>query len=295
MKKNQRNIVITFIITAITAFTIYALPLTGLLREAREDDIVGFQPILIFAFLLASAIFIGIPAWIHGYYIKDYGEIKNVWFFALFGGVVGAILGEVLPSMNPAELVLIIPYTIFMFIYAQFFKRFDWWKVALTTYFGGMLIENVMNRSPIQIPTLMWIAIFTYPYFYTKIWENRKEIPIMDIVKDLKWTFMASIILAGLAAFYMAGPIILLAPAISFFVTIPYRYVRDKRIKEGREKPTPAEKAEYWVPMIVVSALLAFGAAYVTKSNTSPPLILFGGVLPFIVIPTFRSLKNRKK
>ena len=72
--------------------------------------------------------------------------------------------------------VMIIPYTILMFIYAQLYKRFPWWKVASTSHLAGIVVENVINRSPIQIPTLMWIAFFTYLYFATKIWENRKKI-----------------------------------------------------------------------------------------------------------------------
>jgi hypothetical protein len=113
----------------------------------------------------------------------------------LFGGITGALLGE---GGNP---VMIIPYTILMLIYAQLYKRFAWWKVASTSYLGGVIVENLMNRSPIQLPTLVWIAFFTYPYFYTKIWENRKKVPIMSILKDLRLAIATSPVLMALAAY----------------------------------------------------------------------------------------------
>ncbi len=117
-----------FTIAAVTILTLYILPLIpGYLRPVESNDIVGFQIGFILAFILADLIFIGIPAWVHRYYVGDYSKIENVKFFVFFGGVTGAILGEVLPTMNPANFIMIVPYTLLMLIYVQFYKRYSWW------------------------------------------------------------------------------------------------------------------------------------------------------------------------
>ena len=225
MKEVNKNILTISIITILTILTIILLPLIpGYLEEPTPDKMVGFQPVFILVFLLFNLIFIGIPAWFHYVYVKDYSTIKNIWFFALFGGITGAMLGE------GGNVVMIIPYTILMLIYAFFYKKFTWWKVALTTYFAGMVVENVINRSPIQIPTLMWIAFFTYPYFWTKIVENRKKLSFQTIWNDFKWVFLSSGILSSLAVFVskdnISPPLIILGAALPFIIIIIYRLIR---------------------------------------------------------------------
>lgn len=214
MKEKQKNILTAIIIILITALVIYILPLIpGFLKD--KPDIIGFDQIsLVLTFLLFNLIFIGIPAWFHWNYVHDYSKIKNVWFFALFGGITGALLGE------GGNVVMILPYTVLMFIYAFFYKKFTWWKVALTSYLGGIIIENVINQSPIQAPTLVWIAFFIYPYFITKIWENRKKLSFMPIIKDFKYVITSSIVLAGLATYFSRNNIS--PPLIIFGITLPF-------------------------------------------------------------------------
>lgn len=228
MREINKNILTVAIIVLVTALTVYLLPLIpNFLREPESDDIVGFQPTFILLFLIFNVLFIGIPAWIHRIYVNDYGKIKSIWFFALFGGVTGGLLGE---GGNP---VMIIPYTILMLIYAYFYRKFTWWKVALTAYLGGIIVENIINRSPIQIPTLMWIAFFTYPYFVTKIYENRKKVRIFKILKDLKWNLVASIILMALAAYAskdnISPPLIIFGATLPFLITILYRLIKKRK------------------------------------------------------------------
>ncbi|MBR9680663.1 MAG: hypothetical protein GOU98_02455 [Candidatus Altiarchaeota archaeon] len=219
MSETKKNIWTALIILVITVSFIYLMPLTGYLKAAEEHHLVGWQPNFIFAFLIFNIATIGFPFWIHWLYISDYGTIKGVWFFAIFGGITGAILGEVLPK--GASFVLIIPYTILCLIYAKFYKKYTWWKVALTTYLAGMLIENGMNRAPIQIPTLMWIAFFTYPYFWTKILEHRNKLPLGRITLGLLTTSATSFGLAYLVYFlirWSSPPLVVLAGVLPFIV-----------------------------------------------------------------------------
>ncbi len=252
-------------IAAVTILILYTLPrIPGYLRPVESNDIVGFQIGFILAFLLADLIFIGIPAWVHRYYVGDYSKIENVKFFVLFGGIVGAILGEVLPTMNPANFVMIVPYTLLMLIYVQFYRRYSWWKVASTTYLGGILVENVMNRSPIQLPTLLWVAIFTYPFFVTKIWENRDTLSIFVIARDLKGTLFASLTL-GVLALYAGGPLVILACALPFLITIFSRHSMERKAFEKIDTVQILIDLRW---TFVASVILAVLAAYLSRNNT---------------------------
>ncbi len=228
MKETNKNLLYILLILFLTVFVSYGLTLIpNYLREVQPDDITFDQTSFIFVFLLFNLIFIGIPALIHWLYVKDYSPIRSVWFFVFFGGITGGLLGE------GGSIVMIIPYSIIMFIYVQFYKRFPWWKVALTTYLGGILIENMMNRSPIQIPTLTWIAFLTYPYFVTKIWENRNKISIWKITKNFKWSFLFSIIL-GITAVYISRnnispPLIILGITLPFIISVIYKIINELR------------------------------------------------------------------
>jgi hypothetical protein len=179
-------------VSVVTVALIAGLPATGYLRDVREDDITGWQPVFLALFLLFDVIWIGVPYWVHHATIGAYGPIRSVWFFAVWGGVTGAFFGEIALGASPA---LILPYTILMTGYGFLYRRFTWWKVALTSYAGGMLVENVLNRSPIQLPTVLWIGFFVAPYFVTRLYDNRANVPIRRIVWDLRRAIGISIAL----------------------------------------------------------------------------------------------------
>lgn len=283
MKKIKRNILTIAIIILLTALIIFILAsIPNYLRPTEQDDILFTQTTFIIVFVIVDLILIGIPAGIHYLYIKDYSRIKSVWFFALFGGITGAFLGEII--VHRASLLMIVPYTLLMLIYAFFYKRFTWWKVALTTYLGGVLIENAMNRSPIQIPTLLWVAFFTYPYFVIKIWENRERISIIQLMRDFKWAIFFSIILTLLAIYNGSMPLIFLGITFSFVVVILCRIFGKKKKKEVSMIST-LKDLKY---IILSSIILIVLAIYISKDNISPPLIVFGAVLPFL----FRIIKK---
>ena len=214
MNQIQKNILYILIISIITIAFIIIVPQIPNFSKPSQENNLPFTLKWTIVFLIVNLILIGIPAWIHKKYTNDYSKIKSIWFFALFGGITGAMLGE------QGNFIMIIPYAILMLIYALFYKKFIWWKIVLTTYFAGMVIENVINRSPLQAPTLIWIAFFTYPYFATKLWENRKKIKFTQIIKDLKYTIISSVILT-LIAIYISrknpSP-----PLIFFAITIPF-------------------------------------------------------------------------
>src|SRR3989338_3089158 len=136
MKQTHKNLLYILIIAIITIFFIIMLPKIPNFSKPPQENNLPLAAKWIIVFLIADLFLIGIPAGIHKIYSKDYSKIKSIWFFALFGGITGAIIGEVLPSMNPKNFIMIIPYTILMMIYAGFYKKFIWWKVALTTYFA---------------------------------------------------------------------------------------------------------------------------------------------------------------
>jgi hypothetical protein len=222
--KDKLFLFIIAISTIIIPLALLLIP--NYLRTSNPNNILEFWPSLII-FVLFNIIFIGIPAGIHRIYLNDYSKIKSVWFFALFGGITGALLGEF------GNLFMIIPYAILMFIYAQFYKRFAWWKVALTSYLAGIIIENAINRAPLQVTTLMWIAFFIYPYFATKIWENRKKVPLSQIIEDFKFSFAFSVILTILAVYFsrnnISPPLIVLGATLPFIISIIYKILKRKR------------------------------------------------------------------
>jgi len=220
-QKNSAYVVSVIIITTAVLFILISIP--NYLRDPAEDTIV-LQPKFIIIFLVADILLIGVLAAFHYLYVKDYSPIKSLWAFAIFGGLLGGLLGE-------RNFLMIIPYTILMLIYAVFYKRFTWWKVAITSLLGGILIENLMNRAPIQAPTLLWIAFFTYPFFFAKIWENRHSIKPLEILKDQRYVFLAAIILLALTKFIVKSiPVVfaILAIILPFLALFIYRLIKKK-------------------------------------------------------------------
>jgi hypothetical protein len=219
--KNILTVSTTIIITFLSAYILSLIP--NYLRSPNSDAVSGLKFIIIF--IIVDLILIGISFYLHKVYSKDYSKINNIWFFALFGGITGALLGEA------GSVVMIIPYTILMLIYAFLYKKFTWWKVSLTSYLAGILIENGMNRAPLQSPTLLWIAFFTYPYFITKLFENRKEINFLDIIKDFKYAIISAPILMILAYLItrsnVSPPLIFLGAVLPFIIKILFLRKKD--------------------------------------------------------------------
>jgi len=284
MKKRLKNILFVSTIVIITFLLIYTLPLIpNFLRDKTEKDILKNSIII---FIIADLILIGIPAGIHFIYTKDYSKIKNVWFFAIFGGISGAFLGEIIP--HGAGIILIIPYIILMFIYGQMYKRFVWWKVASTSYLAGIFLENVLNRAPIQSTTSMWIALFIYPYFATKIWENRKKISLMQIVKELKWPIFFSVFLLGITFYTKSPPLIFLAITFPFLIAIAYKLFTGKK----RKNIPMIDTIKNLKLEIIFSTTLTISTIYITRNNISPPLIILGALLPFVISVVYKLIRR---
>jgi|GEM_PF-6206841 len=252
-----------FIIALIVSLMLFLPLIPGFLDEPTEDKLLGWQWNYIFAFILFNVIYIGIPFLIHRVFVKDYTKMKNIIFFMLFGTILAVLFGE---GGNP---VMLIPYGFFMAMYAYLYNKFTWWKVAITTYIAGIVAENIMNRSPIQIPTLMWIGLFTMPYFLTKIFENRRSISPVKIFWNLKWTFLASIIL-GMAAWFVSQnnvspPLIILGAALPFFIYGIIGFIKwiirlaKGELTQGKEirKNVEPDNPKDLIPIFIVLALFA--------------------------------------
>lgn len=230
MNQKTKNILTIAVIVLATALVMFVLSQISGYAKPPSDSSLPLTLKWIVVFLIADLFLIGIVAGVHKLYSGDYGKIKGVWFFALFGGITGAMLGE------GGNFVMIIPYTILMLIFALFYKKFTWWKVALTSFLGGIIVENVINRSPLQAPTLLWIAFFVYPYFVTKLWENRGKVSLWAIVKDFRWAFVFAVVLGALAYFVsktnVSPPLIFLGITLPFVVAIVWKLVRRKKLKK---------------------------------------------------------------
>ncbi len=157
--KKRTQDILTFVIIVSAAFILMLIlnSIPGFLKQPT-DQTLRFTIPLTAVFIIANVILIGVPYWIHKRYCADYGPIKSYWFFAVFGALIGVLVGE------KGNYIFIPGYAALMFIYSLLYRRFTWWKVASASLFAGVLIENVMLRAPIQATTLIWIALFTYPY-----------------------------------------------------------------------------------------------------------------------------------
>jgi hypothetical protein len=144
MNDRRRNHLWVIAVLTATVGLVVLLPVTGYLREANADDIGGWRPAFLFVFLLFDVLWNGIPAWVHRSYVGDYGQIRSMKIFALWGGFTGALLGEIALG---ASSVLILPYTIFMPIYGFLYKRFAWWKVGITYLAFPALSRNTITRE----------------------------------------------------------------------------------------------------------------------------------------------------
>jgi hypothetical protein len=224
MDKIIKNVLIVVIIIFVTLLVTIGVNLIPNYAKPIGENQLPLSLKWVVIFLVATIILIGVPAIIHKLYVNDYTKIKNLLFFSIFGGITGALLGE------QGNLVMIIPYAILMLIYAFFYSKFTWWKVALTSYLGGVIIENVINRSPLQSPTFLWIAFFIYPYFVTKIWENRKKISLMRIANDFKFSFILAVLLALLAWYItknnVSPPLIFSGIILPFIISVIWKLMK---------------------------------------------------------------------
>ena len=192
-------------------------------------------------------------------------RVKMWLFFLVFGTVTGVLLGE---AGNP---IMLIPYGIIMAVYTYGYTKFSWWKVALASYLSGILAENIGNRAPIQIPTLMWVAFTVYPFFITKSLENIRRINFRRVLKDAKWVFIIALLIEGILLALtwrnLSPPLLILAPAIPFVLYIPISLIKLK----GREnKPLirnneEDDKFKDLIPIFVV--LAAFAALIIVFSS----------------------------
>ena len=94
-----------------------------------------------------------------------------------------------------------------------------------------------MNRSPLQAPTILWVAFFIYPYFITKIFENRHKLKFWKILKDLKYVYVSILILLALTLFIVKSiPFFfaLLAIAVSLLGFIIHRIIKNR--KQAKKK-----------------------------------------------------------
>ena len=222
MSGNNKEIFVYFALTiAITILIMMTFSfIPGYFKEKKQEVITGYLAGDILIFLIADFIFIIIFSWLHNICVRDYSEIKSILFFSFFGSIFGVIIGE---GANP---IMIIPYFLIMLIYSFLYKHFLWWKVAITSYPAGILIENVLNRSPLQATTLIWAAILICPYFATKIWDNRGKINFIKIFNRLKIVFLLSLLLGLMALYFtrnnISPPLIILGLSIPFLLKIFY-------------------------------------------------------------------------
>ena len=233
MNKQSKSILFVSIILLVTILTltiIHLIPDFSKQITNENENFNGLKWWLVF--LIADLILIGIPLWLHREYVNDYSKIKNISFFSMFGAVTGVIFGE------GGKIAFIPGYFILMLIYALFYKKFIWWKVVITTYLTGILLENIMMRSPIQPTTLIWIALLTYPYFITKIFDNRKKLNKKfwnKIWNELKWTILASLILPIILIFInfiasgvFSPPLLILGIATPFVIKIIKNFIKSR-------------------------------------------------------------------
>lgn len=305
MRQTQRQIAVpAAVIVAATIAALVLLPLIpGYLKDpSYRDDFLPITPGNVAIFSVFSSAWIGIFAGIHRLISGEYGRLrrrKSLWFFIPFATVFGVVLGE---AANP---VMLIPYGAFMTIYGFLYRRFDWRVVALSSYLGGMLIENAMNRSEMQAPTLMWVSFFIVPYFATRAWEDRHKVGIRRLAKAVLPLAILSLALAFSAwqaskATSDTGdgspPLVVMAAALPFVLVLPYLLAaRAGWFGRGSGIPSPVP---VWslLPLFVGSGLLGWLAWYSSSESgrTSPPLIFLGLLLPFLVAIPLTLVKRRR-
>jgi len=138
---------------------------------------------LIGFFLIIGLIFF-LPIFLHRKFSKDYGRIRKILPFVLIGTIYGVLIGEIIPH-GLQMWTTIFPYAVFMLFYGWLYKKFSWWKVALSSYLFGAFIEWSIGPQH-KIPfikgewwtTFVWILILVAPFFLTKIYESSREIKI---------------------------------------------------------------------------------------------------------------------
>lgn len=289
------------VVAAATVALFVLLPLMpGYLKDpSHRDDFLPITPTNVAIFGVFSASMIGVFFGIHRLVSGEYGRIRSLRFFIPFATVFGVVLGE---AANP---VMLIPYGAFMTAYGFLYRRYDWRVVAASSYLGGMLVENAMNRSEMQAPTLMWVAFFIVPYLATRAWEDRHRVGYRKLLRAVLPLAVASATLAfaawqGSKATSDTGegspPLVVLASALPFILVVPY-LLAARAGWFGRAHGVPWPVPTWTMaPLSTVSAALAWLAWLATSQSgrTSPPLILLGALLPFLVAIPLTLLRRRR-
>ncbi|MEE8362944.1 MAG: hypothetical protein V3S18_02615 [Dehalococcoidia bacterium] len=287
-----------------TAAVMAVLPaIPGYLKDAsHREDFLPLTAGNIAIFVAFSALLIGVFAGVHRLFSGEYGRLRgkrSLLFFVPLGTMVGVVLGE---GANP---VMLLPYGVLMTVYGLLYRRFDPRLVALSGYLAGVLIENAMNRSPLQAPTLMWAAFFIVPYFATRTWEDRRRIEARRLIRTVGPLAAASPLLAVLAwwasvATSDAGggspPLVFLAALLPFVLGIPYLLASRAGLfgrADAVRLPVPGRAV---VPLIALGATLAALAWLATSEGgrTSPPLIVVGALLPFLIAVPWTLTRRRR-
>ena len=291
------------VVTATVAALVILPLIPGYLHDsAGKDNFLPITPMYVAIFGVFSTLMIGIMASVHRLISGEYGRIqrrRSLWFFIPFATVFGVVLGE---AANP---VMLIPYGAFMTLYGFLYRRFDWRVVALSAYLGGMLVENAMNRSPLQAPTLMWVSFFIVPYFATRAWEDRRRVGYRKIIRATAPLAITSLALAFAAwqaskATSDTGdgspPLVVMAGWLPFMFVLPYLLAaRAGWFGSGSGVPSPVP---VWsiVPLIAGGGGLAWLAWLASSSSgrTSPPMIVLGAFLPFLVAIPLTLVRRRR-
>lgn len=307
MRPAHKPIVVPLaVVAAATIAALVLLPLIpGYLKDpSLRDNFLPITPANVAIFGVFSAVMIALFAGVHRLISGEYGRIqrrRSLWFFIPFATVFGVVLGE---AANP---VMLIPYGAFMTAYGFLYRRFDWRVVAISAYLGGMLIENAMNRSPMQAPTLMWVAFFIVPYFATRAWEDRHRVGYRQLIRAIAPLVVASVVMAFAA--WQGGkatsdtgegspPLVVAGALLPFILVVPYLLAtRSGWFGRAHGVPWPVP---VWAmaPLFAGSGGLAWLAWLVTSETgagrTSPPLIVLGALLPFLVAIPLTLMRRRR-
>jgi len=129
--------------------------------------------------------------------------------------------------------------------------------------FSGVFMENIANRAPLQAPTLMWMGFMIYPYFWTKIAENWRKLPVKQMLRDLKGFFIATLILEGFLILISGGnlniPLLILGPIITMSGHVVISFIKAiKQYRKGKlvlQTNNEDDKFRDLIPLFIVGAI----------------------------------------
>lgn len=143
------------------------------------------------------------------------------------------------------------------------------------------------------------------PYFATRAWEDRGRVGFRQLTRTVTPLVVASVLLS-LAAWQAsqatsdAGdgspPLVVTAASLPFLLVVPYLLaVRSGWFGRTSSIPSPVP-AWSIVPLLASSGTLAWLAWFGTSESgrTSPPLIVIGALLPFLVAIPLTLMRRRR-